>query len=500
MATLLTSFYSYQDALTLFFDYQNDMPRDLIDAVFQQNEYLYFDASNSAMAGVQLFEYIRNKIDKYEISFPGTNRMVFCHYLRLNDLTQEWINNWKKQTLSFQERMHPQNPSDQFHVFCFVYEASSSPITSNRKETVAELLKLLQMELPDILHVSYLLYTDSFDKPVRQQQGMIRNMYILSRKSTSSMISMTWKPNCLKTITYADYSLVQAEQCVIKIETIKKWLEKEADPKLLTFISVIRDEFRGHVAKLAQAQLDFNDKVGIYPVSVEDFEKTGFWGRDRVSRFDIDHPVIQKRKEEFFEELRETLLRKYNFEGIRKLLDEKLNYKDLLLAKELAGIKSENDGSLEQELFSYVKTTVQIPEDIVYPLIEKICIRIRSHIKEVTDDLNRIHRERLLQLQRLENRFKTLGRYSGIEECFQKINNETSFKPISGQTPGSITSVCIIGKTPYEEWQANQYEISGVLQAYYCDALGDIDVLLLKIGNLIDLAEDDAIDTLKYIL
>ena len=184
MATQLTSFYSRQDALALFFDYQNDMPRDLIDTVFQQNEYLYFDENNCAMTGAQLFEYIRNKNDKYEISFPDTNRMVFCHYLRLDELSQDWIEKWKTQTLSFQKRMHPQNPSDQFHVFCFVYEASRSPIASNCKETVAQLLITLQMDLPEISHVSYLLYTDSYDKPIRQQQGMIRNVYILSRQST----------------------------------------------------------------------------------------------------------------------------------------------------------------------------------------------------------------------------------------------------------------------------------------------------------------------------
>lgn len=363
-------------------------------------------------------------------------------------------------------------------------------------------LKRLGTEMLDIAHVTYLLYTNGFETLSRQEQGVARFLYLLSRPNQSNLLFPMQNRTWLKRLSYTDYSVADADMWSKRIRELTRWMSDEKDPGLPSFLGTVRGILQEPVQLLREAEMEFAARVDIYPVHVNDFVKTGFWpGSLRTSTIGPDHEIIQRRKEEYFGGLREQIISKLAFQTVEELAQKQMYYKDLLKLSELLKIEAGKEGSLE----CLMKSSLKKPEEgqaggEIDKLIFEVCTQIRSRLDTCLSSLEEMWIKRQQERQRAQKELDVAGRYRGIRECFEKISGETSFKPLIGITPEFQRSICLIGSECYGKWYREQYAINEIDFAYHCPDIDPVDIAFLKLGDLLNLADDDAAKKLLRIL
>lgn len=505
MPTQLKDFSSRQEALTVFMDYrsveeQNPLHQMIMEQ-FKPMQVLYLSGSMCDETGVQLYQYIRQKVQNYEAAKP-TDRLVFCHYLRLNDLTEEWIAAWQNRVSTFQERLSVANAFDQFHVVCLSYESSEYPL-GEQSGKIAGLLKRLTEELTDIAHVTYLLYTNGFETLTRQEQGLVQLLYLLSRENITGVLNdpmqnRTW----IKMLNYSDYSEKMAELWSGRIRDLHQWMLEEGDPGRLYFLDAVRVPLQHLAQELSDAEMEFDSRVDIYPVHIEDFKKTGFLPNSlHTSTIGADHAIIQKRKAEYFGELLQNMKANFAHREWEEIIEKKAYYNDLKALREMVNIPAFQDGSLEEKMTTAILNQREgRARDIIRTMIQDICVQIRSRLGRTLDRIEEIRQTKQLEMQQAQKELDVAGRYANLQECFQNIARESMFNPIEGMSPEFQKTICLIGSDCYGKWYAQNYNIAEVAYAQYCQDIDPTDIALLRIGDLIDVKTTTAEQRLTNIL
>lgn len=505
MPTQLRDFSSRQEALTVFMDYRSVKEENplhqMIKEQFKPMQAIYMSGSMCDETGVQLYQFIRQKVQNYEAVKP-TDRIVFCHYLRLNDLTEEWFAAWQERVSSFQERLSVANAFDQFHVVCLCYESSEYPIGEQRGK-IAGLLKRLTVEIPDIAHVTYLLYTNGFETLTRQEQGLVQLLYLLSRENITGVLNnpmqnRTW----IKMLNYADYSEKMAEIWSRKIQGLHQWMLEEGDPGRLYFLDAVRVPLQHLAQSLCDAEMEFDSRVDIYPVHIEDFKKTGFLPNSpHTSMIGADHAIIQKRKGEYFGDLLRDMKANFEHREWEEILEKNLYYSDLKALQEMVNIPAFQNGSLEEKMTTAILNQKEgRAREIIRTMIQDICVQIRSRLGKTLDHIEEIRQTKQLEMQQAQKKLDVAGRYANLQDCFQNIAKESVFNPIQGMSPEFQRVICLIGSDCYGKWYAQNYNIAEVDYAQYCQDIDPTDIALLRIGDLLDMKEETAEQKLKNIL
>lgn len=506
MPTQLRDFSCRQDALTVFMDYHNKEEKNELHEIVKdffnkQMQIIYLCGDDCSKSGADLYQFIRQKVQRYDATLPASNRFVFCHYLRLNDLTEEWITSWQERVQEFQNRLTVTDAFKQYHVVCLSYESSEHPL-GNAKEEIAVLVKKLTTELLDIAHVTYLLYTNGFETLTRQDQGIVQFLYLVSRDGTSSTLLPMQNRTRLKMLNYSDYSEKMAEDCTRKIAELERWMTEEVDPGLLDFMDTVRTPLQNDSRELVDAEMDFDSRVDIYPVHVDDFVKTGFLPNSpRTSSIGADHEIIQKRKKEYFGNLLDKMVSGFDVRSLEEKVQKKLYYKDLQSLNEIMQIPAWEEGSLEDRMRASVLSREEgRAKKSIEQLIDAICDKVRRKLREPLASTEKMRQEKQTEMQRTQKKLDVAGRFSDIHACFHSIASETAFKPISGLSPEFQKTMCLIGSECYGKWYSENYTIADVAYAHYCVDNDPTDITLFKTGDLLELNSDDAVQNLMRIL
>ena len=498
MPTRLNDFNSVQDALTVFLDYRkektSDSMRNILKERFKPMQALYLYGEKCEEDGANLYQCLQSKIEAGEVVLPKSERFVFCHYLPLNNLTEEWVQSWEKRVSEFQERLNVEELFQQYHVVCLIYESSKTPLGEKKEET-ARLIKQLATGLLDIAHVVYLLYTNGFETLAGQEQGIVQLLYILSRKNTASMIEPMQQRTWLKMLTYSDYSRQMAEMWSGKIQLLTHWMTEEADPQNRLFVKTIEEQLTGPAGYLHEAEINFDSRVDIYPVHISDFEKSGFlWNKTMSSRIGADHEIIRRRKKEYFGTLLEKMILEFDYTKVEDMVIQKLCYKDM--QKLPAFINGSLQAVIEEDLLLGREERAR---ESIRQLIQGVCVQIQKKLSKYLESADKIRSEKQKEMQEAQRALNIAGRYRNMDECFQNIAKESEFKPMNGRFPSFLKDICLVGSECYGKWGSG-LTIEGVSDAYFCTDIDPMDVVFLKTGDLIQLDKEEEVQKLVNIL
>lgn len=498
MPTKLNDFNSAQDALTVFLDYRREKKSDSVEDTlkerFKPMQALYLYGERCEESGAKLYQFLQNKIEAGEVVLPKSDRFVFCHYLPLNDLTEEWVKSWEKRVSEFQERLKVENLFQQYHVVCLIYESSKTPLGEKKEETV-RLIKQLATDLPGVAHVVYLLYTNGFETLAGQEQGIVQLLYVLSRKNTETMIEPMQHRTWLKILMYSDYSRKMAEMWSKKIKLLTYWMTEEADPQKRLFVETIEEQLTGPAGYLQEAEIDFDSRVDIYPVHISDFEKSGhLWNKTMYSRIGADHEIIRRRKKEYFGILLEKMILEFDYTKVETMVMQKLCYKDMQKLPEF--IKKDLQTAIEEEL---LLNREERARESIRQLIQGVCGQIQKKLGKYLEAVDKIKTEKEKEMQEAQRALNIAGRYHDMGKCFQNIAKESEFRPMDGKFPEFIKDICLVGSECCGMWGSTT-TIKGISDAYSCADIDPMDVAFLKTGALIQLDKEEEAQKLVKIL
>lgn len=257
MPTQLQNYDTSQDALTIFFDEQKEQNsiEEWMADLFDEGQAVYL--RNSQMDGLALFSHIQGLIREGEALFSRSRRMLFCYYLPLEDLTEQWVNDFFTRAEEFKKYVPINNSFDQHYMICF--SLATNFIPAEKHNELARLLVRLGMENTIISHQIYLLRIAGFQEYTSQEHAMVQLIHLLSRADYHK-IRQTKAGNTVRMIDYADYYEDRAIKCDTRIKEIDAWEAGANDPGLAGILGMIKNITNPAVEKLQSASREFRKK------------------------------------------------------------------------------------------------------------------------------------------------------------------------------------------------------------------------------------------------
>lgn len=491
MSTTLSHLDNQQDALTVFLNFQQEERREIIEermeSLFDGQQYLYLEGND--WTGEELYHYIREKRDNFDIVLPANHRLVFCYYMKLNDLTEDWFERYKERIEALKQLLPVDHALQHYHIACFSYE-NITPL-GNRKAEIIRILKQFHKYNAGVLHAEYLLYASGFHTLDSQERGLVQMLHILSRRGYFRVLQPTLHMNHLKILGYSDYYEDRAVSCQEKIQEITRWQQEENDPELNGLRDAMLQTMQPQMVELREAIKNFKKRVPLYPVSVRDFKRRWiFWHSSMVTD---KHPAIQKRRAEFLRDMRAVLAEKTDFSELERIMKTELTCLDLVhLKREL------EQGILRQKILTSAENQDKTPE--VLDLAENIWNLAEVRIQNILNGLEEKQMMYEKEKRKYQRELDLAGKYRSLQDCFDSIKEDTAFMTPAGIFPENTEMIALVSGNCYNVWLDKRYEINGFHSAYYCQEIAPCEIVLLKKGDYINMAEEDAETKLSQIL
>ena len=489
-----------QDALTIFFDLrvnhsshtnsedssmadsQEDIKR-LLEKLFSEGESLYANETK-LMTGRELLNFISPKVNQGEVIIPTSRKMVFCYYMYLEQLSDEWIDQFFEAEEEYWYSNQAANYSDYQYVIALGFRANT--IQEGQRSKYTQLLRLLAGEKNHngILNRQvFLLRISGFDDYSNQEHALIQRLYLMSRKTT--VLSGEAAASGIHMLNYMDYYENRASECFDGIAKIRKWIEIPVDPGLQEFSEQLNALANSVSNQLEDIRRRFSVRSRIYPVRIDQFK--GNWLTGYKLAGSQNNPRLRKRKNEFIEKEKERILEQTDFSSVRKLIDDEYHYPD---RKELA--RKFQDGTLkeivvggekpEQGESSYSENTIK----------EEIYIKIKDLVEKETENSEKMLASKRAEMRSLQKLRTEAGRYSSIEDCFNNIAKdiipmEAHWKQLVGKQ-----LVALISGSPAQNWEINNYAINDIPTVYCYPKINPCEVAVLLEYDMVPL--DDSME------
>ncbi|MBS6713491.1 MAG: hypothetical protein KH296_15900 [Ruminococcus sp.] len=496
MPTTLNEFNEQQDALVIFLNYQSGKRKEIVESYLKDcfedfsTEYLLLDCLNKEygrITGKELFQLIHQKVDQLEINLPDSQRLIFCSYMPLEELDEEQYKNISNRVKELAKLLPGVS---QQHIFCFSYE-NIKPLEQKREEIIRSLKNFGNEFPPEILYSEYLLYAAGFETLDMQEHGLARLLHILSRKDYSKAVKPTYGANYLKMLRYADYYEDRADFCQKEIDKIKAWNFQEKDPERNQFYVKTRAVIHSILEEFRRRKNSFEDNIQLYPASISEYRRHFFFWH--VREVTTDHPMIRKQKKQFVRDIEKEMLQNPDIDGLEEYVRNELYYEDGCALKEEL-----QSGAFVKRILDYSESAETDEETKIFSvhLLTQISEKLLESLEDLEQRKINLHKKQQQYLREL----KEAGRYSNLSHCFQNINTDTRFSPMSGYFPQISAVVTLIGGECYDNWLHMQYDIAEIANAYRYSSIYPCEIVLMKLGNLVNLSENNAEEMLNKIL
>lgn len=496
MSTTLNEFNEQQDALVIFLNYQSDKRKEIVESYLKDcfedfsTEYLLLDCLDKeycSITGKELFQLIHQKVDQLEINLPDSQRLIFCSYMPLEELDEEQYRNINDRVKDLAKLLPGVS---QQHIFCFSYE-NIKPL-EQKKEEIIRNLQNFGKEFPmGISYSEYLLYAAGFEALDMQEHGLARLLHVLSRKDYLNAVKPTYGANYLKMLRYTDYYEDRAGFCQREIDKIKAWNQQEKDPDRNQFYVKTRAAIHPVLEEFRRRKNSFEDNIQLYPASISEYRRHFFFWH--VREVTTDHPMIQKQKKQFVRDIEKEMLQDPDIDELEKYVRNELYYEDGCALKE--ELKS---GAFVKRILDRSESAETDEETKIFSvhLLTQISEKLLESLKDLEERKINLHKKQ----QKYRRELKEAGRYSNLSHCFQNINTDTRFSHMSGYFPQISDVITLIGGECYDNWLHMHYDIAGIANAYRYFSIYPCEIVLMKLGNLVNLNKDSAEEMLNKIL
>ena len=497
MPTRALHFNSSQGALTVFYDLIGEKEREpssivtYMEKVFPSQEYIYREV-NDVPEYDEVIDDILTRRDNMDIILPASNRMIFCYYIDLADLTKDFIDRYYKMALELRSKQPPNNLTDQHHMVCFRFKvAGMEKIVIREKADL--LIDLVNRDLSVSKEV-FMLRTTALQRFENQENGLVESLFIQSRQNNTQYINA--RNNALRMVVYEDYYENRNARCNEGIQKIDEWFNNPSDPNLDRLKDAVKEEVLKALSELRVITRSFGRFSTLYPVHVDDFEpvKTLFFVTGYTSKIGRNHPILVERRNRMIEDKQEALRKGVNMTKIMEVVKD-YHYPDL---KKLSEEDTDLISSLVSDVLLDQRQKQPEEEKLAGEIITSIMEKIRDDklVRKLDDPedgiaIKKTRAKKLLQKERL-----SAGIYRNLDECLENIDEHARPNLINGIFGAASYKIAMINDNCYAKIQGDYNGIEGFDEAYNYDGIEPCEIAVTKVYDMVSLSGENAINRL----
>ncbi len=492
MPTQTTNFDAQQGALTIFYD-QTEAENSLqvyMKRVFPLQQYVY-KKTQQLPDGKGLIQNIQQVLESYEVILPPQNRFVFCYYIDLKDLTDEWVDAYFERAETLKKAQPVTSMMDQHHVVCLRYKVNSIESEEEKQAVIRRIIRLYT-ENDSISKQIFYLRTTAFQSFDAQENGLINALFLLSRADRGIVASQLGNyHDRLRMLEYADFYEGRTANCDREIDAIMDWLQNPNDAELSRAAELGNQILASAVRSFYDRSRNFNRLLTLYPASEDDFEGNKLMGFHLVQKND---QVIEECKRRFMQGKKDEVLQNVSFEELEQLIQDEYHYEDRRKLSELVAsgqMKTKLKAGFGDNQKALPPETGEL-EDAVREKILDVMKRNTEHVEE-----ERAARE--LELKQLRKERQSSS-YQTLEQCFLQIDTDTRQKPINGQFGDLSYSFAFVNNTCMHRLTMQNEEIKGIPSVHIYSGIDPNEVVLLKEYLMVKLTAEDAEERLAQII
>ena len=504
MATEALHFNNNQGALTVVYDLigkESKEPSSIVtymEKVFPSQEYVYKQVDEVPDCDTMI-EEILNRKENMDIILPANNRMVFCYYIDLEDLTKEWIDLYYRRANELRLKQPVSNLTDQHHIVCFRFK-----VAEMGKEEIQNKAALLVDLATRDLTVSkelFMLRTTALERFENQENGLVETLFLQSRENNTDYINAMYVGNnALRMVVYEDYYENRNEKCIEGINEIDEWLKTPIDPDFTRLKDNIKEVVIKALSDLRSITRNFGRIATLYPVNKEDFEpvKTLFFVTGYTSKIGRNHPILVERRKKMVDDKQESIMGSVDMTKIMEMIED-YHYPDL---KGLIDKDSNFSKSIIADVLLDQKQKLPEEEEFAGKIIDSIMNNIRSNslVTKVDDPEGGIKAKKERSRKRLQKEKLSAGIYRNLEECLAKIDEHAKPNLINGIFGAPSYKIALVNDNCYARIQGDYNGIYGFSSAYNYDGIEPCEIAVTKVYNMADLSGTNAVDNLLKIL
>ena len=479
-----------------------------LQETFDKRKYIYYENSNSSEE--ELWNDIEQKLDTEEIILPVSQRVIFCNYIDIADVDEEWFQSFQRRMEVFKARGMVHDMSQHYHLNFFRYQARKILGEEKQREVFQVLLKLWNIEYQYMRHSEFLIYAGGLRPNIMEQEqekGILRFLELLSIRDYNKTINVEQFRQSLFVLGETEYYERHAQKCEEELKKLDSWSRHAKDENLNDFASGLNSIVSECTRKLQERMQIFQKESGLYPMSTRDYIKEG--GLFRRTRYVRPQGVpgrlrAEKKKEiiSFCNQIKNSEEK----EEWKKSLALQLHYPDLLkLSQEW------NDGKIQTMLKNSINNymaELQLGEgQLTVEECEIFQAAIYSWFEEFAQE--NLIKEKMIEMReekegkklQLEDEFRRASIFPDIRTCFSQIKINTRFQVPSVVQAQEVEQIAMINSEIGQEWQTKGYDIAGVRdeKTAVMNNMYPYEIVYMKFGKYIDLTSEQTEQQLRMV-
>lgn len=465
-----------------------------LQETFDKRKYIYYENSNSSEE--ELWNDIEQKLDTEEIILPVSQRVIFCNYIDIADVDEEWFQSFQRRMEVFKARGMVHDMSQHYHLNFFRYQARKILGEEKQREVFQVLLKLWNIEYQYMRHSEFLIYAGGLRPNIMEQEqekGILRFLELLSIRDYNKTINVEQFRQSLFVLGETEYYERHARKCEEELKKLDLWLRHAKDENLSDFASSLNSTVSEQARKLQERLQVFQRESGLYPMSTRDYiERRVLFRRSYVRPEGVPRRLQDEKKKEivsFCNQIKNSEEK----EEWKKNLTLQLHYPDLLkLSQEwregrlqIMVKNSVNNYISEMQLAA---EECEVFQKAVYSWIEEF-----AQENLITEKMREMREDREGKELQLKDEFNRASIFSDLRTCFSQIKEKTRFQVPAVIQAQEVEQIAMINSEIGRDWQTKGYDITEVRdeQIAVMNNLYPYEIVYMKFGKYIDLTNGE---------
>lgn len=452
--------------------------------VFEKKKYVYYQ--NSELDARALYCDVNQMIEEQKVVFPSSQRILFCHYLDLNDVDDDWVTRYRERAAYF-KNMSGVTDADKHYHFIFLRYQVIYPLGEDRQEKIfRNLNELWRPGEQATLQSLFLLHAAGFGQNLdSQEKGMVRLMRLLTSRDYRHVFEPHDYRNGLFILNENEYYENAAQICANKLEDVREWLTVKKDDDLNNFFLNMGDKIAEQMRKYQKEARQFKQMAGMYPISIQEYTRSGWGPWAHFVRPAGVHPQLKKEEQAWRTDFMESLVSCPERQSWESRVLTALNYQDL---EEL--YEETKAGRSDQRIQQIVKTNAEglgLDYEIQKYFVEAFQLWLKEFMEKenITDQGLRERKEKAADEQTYwESQRDRRANYPNLQACFENIDNDTVYQIPVKIPPEDRGKIAFVNHEVADAWEMQGYQVSGMFQDQVV-VLGDIEpneIVFLKLG------------------
>lgn len=475
------------DALLVVLDERregkNAFFKEEVTRAFDKRKMIY--CTGADQSAEELYREVNEKIDREEVLFPASERIVFCTYLDMCDLDETWLQRFVERMKLFKERSMVADLSQHYHVNVFRYQAGKG-LGEKQQEVMRTFMQLWDHTNTLMYHTEFLMYKGGIGGTLdKQERSLIRLLKISGMKGWTNVFSAQNFMGNLYVLSETEYYESRTAECQAKRAEVVNWLNNQKDPNLTNFVTGLNQKMNAWMQRYQEEKRQFKREAGLYPMPADAYTSSGFGPWKRYCRPEGIHRELQQEEQKWQDAFAERLQNSEEKEPWKAEVVSGMGYRDLFQMSQKWEM-----GALQKSLKS-MAVNCGSAKGIEQEQAVKFAELFQTWVEELVAE--EAAEEKLLEKKEekeaLRTRYETeiarANQFENLQMCFANIKAQTAFQLPAVLVPAPVGEIAMINGEIAGQWARQGYQIAGVLEntVLIWEAIFPYEIVYLKIGK-----------------